>query len=220
MERIHVPYSIGRNYIQEGDVLLFRGKGHVSSWIKWAGQGEYSHVAMASWRGKPKDSLLECVEFKEWRGGRVVNLSTQVKEFDGMIDVFRVSPKVITYQSRKDGKGLLIVPVNHRYDGLAATHVMRELTGLPYGWKRIWKLIKHFIPGLRLFIGHSFEDKSENGKLYPVCSTAVVAAIRRVYVDLVPNFSDFEVMPSHLARCRDLHYLFTLDKDIPNGQPI
>jgi hypothetical protein len=213
MERLYIPYSVARKYISEGDILLFRGNGRISNWIQWAGKGEYSHVAMASWRAMPGHSLLECVEFKEWKGGRVVNLSTQVNENNRLIDVYRLSPKVVQLKARRDGNGLLVIPSVLRYNGADATQVMRELTGLPYGWKRIWKLARHYIPGLRMLISPSFEDKSANGRLFPVCSTAVAAAIRRVYVDLMPNLSDFEMMPSDLARCRDLHYLFTLSKD-------
>jgi len=178
--------------------------------IQWAGRGQYSHAAMASWRDKPANSLLECVEFREWKGGRTVALSTQVAALSGQIDVFRVSSRVEEIQLQKLGTGVEIQSAWVDYDGKAATEVMRELTGLPYGWHRIWLLGRESLPLIRFFFTPNFEDKSENGGLYPVCSTAVAAAIRRKFVDLMPNLSDNEMSPSDLGRCRDLHYLFTL----------
>lgn len=198
-----LPYAEAKLLIAEGDVLLFRGAGWTSRWIKWAGKGRYSHAAMASWNGK----LLECVEFREWQGGRTVSLDTQISEYPNIIDVYRVSRNCEVFQLGTDNK---VVRELYKYNGREATNHLRRMTGLPYGWGRIWKLAKHQIPLSRFFSEPEFNDKAEDETIYPVCSTAVAAAIRKTFVDLMPNLADKEMTPSHLANCRDLHYLFTI----------
>ena len=87
-----VSYKEARKLIQEADVLLFRSDKFPSiSWlISTYTSGLHSHAAIASWDG---DSL-DCVEIREFKGGRSVRLSSQVKQFSGQIDVFRAMPQI------------------------------------------------------------------------------------------------------------------------------
>ena len=205
MNRIFIPYSKAQYLINEGDILLFRGYGFISYWIKWASKGEYSHVGMASRNG----NIVECVEFREFKGGRTINLLNYLQEMSGRIDVYRVSSSALTYTLDNEYKVHKEVV---RYNGRNVTNLMRGLTGLPYGWQRICLLAQHHLPIIRFFSSTKFEDKSENGSLYPVCSTAVAASIRKTYVDLMPNLSDFEMTPSDIGRSSLVHYLFTITK--------
>ena len=78
-----VPYREAMSQIQEADVLLFRGEGLISWLIKRYGSGVHSHAAMAHW----DDDDLQCVEFREFKGGRAVSMKSQVATHPNNIDV-------------------------------------------------------------------------------------------------------------------------------------
>lgn len=205
MEFNVIPFSKAYSLIQEGDILLFRGQGFVAKAIQITGKGLYSHAALASWSGH----ILECVEFREWKGGRTVSLLTQAKQFPKLIDVYRVaSPQTICQPQWNNGE-LEIIKKEIVYNGRDVTNTMRQLTGLSYGYKRILWLMAYHAPISRWFIPAEIDDKKED--IYPVCSTAVSAAIRQNYVDLVPFKSDSQMEPSDIARSCMTYYLFTID---------
>ena len=87
---------------------------------------------------------------------------------------------------------------------------MLKLTGLPYGWKNIWKLVKHYLPFYRLAPQNI---KDNNATKIFVCSTAAAYAYRTSYIDPVPYLADSAVTPSDLARSSLFEYQFTLQKD-------
>ena len=192
-----IPYSQAKLLIQEADVLLFRGSGIISWLIKRYGSGLHSHAAMAHWDG----SNLQCVEFREFKGGRSVSLKRQVGQNPQHIDVFRAASQ-IEYET-----------THHKLDDTTRSNlskVMLELTGLPYGWKNFWKLVKHYLPFCRLAPQNMKDDDRMN---IFVCSTAVAYAYRSTYVDPVPYLSDSAVAPPDLARSALFEYQFTIDKD-------
>lgn len=209
MKRIYKKYKEVRIDIWESDVLLFRGNGLISKLIKIAGKGEYSHVGLASWQwsknyhGVFVPHRLELVEFREFKGGRIVNLSTQVDQFSGLIDVYRPCRKIQTYDDQHMGGQWVSL------NSIEVTDTMRLMTGLPYGWKRIWYLAKQSILGLRLFSLPNVNDDYVSST-YPVCSTAVCRSFRKSGYDLVKNKSDEDCDPSDIARSSVLSYLFTL----------
>lgn len=208
MNKIELNWNKARSIIDDADVLLFRGSGWYSKWIKFASRGEYTHAAIAGWCS----DFLECLEFREWKGGRATSLRHEVDAMPGEIDVFRLSH----YASMIHYDPVLDKIITDRVE-LSSTckrdivREMREMLGLDYGWKRIWEMAKQRLPLARFFFLPSYDDKAESpSDIYPVCSTAVVGAIRKHYIDVVPNLSDFEVTPSDLARASHLNYLFTL----------
>ena len=192
-----VPYSEALPLIQEGDVLLFRGKGMISWLIKRYGSGVHSHSAIAHWDGVN----LECVEFREFRGGRAVSLKTQIETHPNHIDVFRAASSI------QYGEELF------EFTEETATkdsNTMIELSGLPYGWRNIWKLAKHYLPFCRL-AKQNIKDDDPTSVF--VCSTAVAYAYRKAYVDPVPYLADSAVTPADLARSSLFQYQFTIQKD-------
>ena len=207
--RHSIKYEDAKNIIQEGDVLLFRGQGVFSWFIQKVGQGEYSHVGLASWvydKAQKKHSL-ECVEFREFRGGRAISLEQYVRANPGIIDVYRAaSPQYKSYYYNFGQNK--IVSKQFDFDGRAITNCMRRQTGLPYGWARIWWLAKFYLPILRLFSSGAFDDNEK--VVYPVCSTAIAACFSKHFVDLTHHRSDNWMEPSDVARSPILHYLFTL----------
>tara|TARA_B100001123_G_C15344360_1_gene1036334 strand:+ start:6094 stop:6684 length:591 start_codon:yes stop_codon:yes gene_type:complete len=192
-----LPYSEAVPLIQEADILLFRGKGIISWLIKRYGSGVHSHVGIAHW----DNDNLQCVEFREFKGGRSVSLKTQVDNSPFGIDVFRAAKRV-DYEND-----------SYVLDDITKekiSSIMLKLTGLPYGWRNIWKLVKHYVPFCRLA---QQNIKDNNATKIFVCSTAAAYAYRMAYIDPVPYLADSAVTPSDLARSALFEYQFTLQKD-------
>jgi len=207
-----IPYPKIRNYINEGDVLLFRGSSILSKFISTPSETTYSHVGIASWiNGNAHTSagILECVEFREGSGGRAINLSHAVKFQPNEIDVYRPSSrfeKLIFDNETQTTKSEWI-----EFDGKAVTNTMRKMTGLPYGWRRIWWMAKHKLLIVRFFVDKSklMHDELKD-IIYPVCSTAMSYSFNLHKNDLVRNRSDEVTEPGDIAKSTHLNYLFTL----------
>ena len=212
------PYQEAKSHIKEADVLLFRGEGLISWLIKRYGSGVHSHAAMAHWDG----DNLECLEFREFKGGRGVSLERQVETHPDNIDVFRATPiiSINEFTAWPENKEDRSIKIDYKHDSKkryfsddvakATTDVMSGLTGLPYGWKNFWKLGKHYLPFCRLAEQNVKDDDPTN---VFVCSTAVVYAYRKTYVDPVPYLADTAVTPADLARSALFQYQFTISKD-------
>ena len=203
-----LPFQKARDLLEEGDVLLFRGQGIFSFFIKRAAEGKYSHVGVVSGHGTNGGRIWECVEFREGKGGRTINLEQYVEQHPGIIDVYRAvsSRKVIDFVDDK------AVEREIGFNGKAVTNIMRKMTGLPYGWRRIFWIMQHKIPFLRLFYPiDSVVDDETHDLIYPVCSTAVAYAFSRVGYDLLPNRADKATEPSGVSRSALLQFLFTLE---------
>ena len=192
-----IPYSEALPLIQEADILLFRGKGIISWLIKRYGSGVHSHVGIAHW----DNGNLQCVAFREFKGGRSVSLKTQVDNSPFGIDVFRAAKRV-DYENDS-----YVLDDSTKFK---ITTIMLKLTGLPYGWKNIWKLFKHYLPFCRLAPQNI---KDNNATKIFVCSTAAAYAYRTSYIDPVPYLADSAVTPSDLARSSLFQYQFTIQKD-------
>jgi len=204
---ILVPYHEAKTYIKEADVLLFRGEGLISWLIKRYGSGVHSHAAIAHWDG----DNLECIEFREFEGGRSVSLQRQVESHPDNIDVFRCASNIeynqfSAHENQDDS-------ITHEFSEDVAKEVadiMNGLTGLPYGWKNFMKLAKHYLPFCRL-AEQNIKDEDPTNVF--VCSTAVAYAYRKAHVDPVPYLADTAVTPADLARSALFKYQFTISKD-------
>lgn len=205
-----LKFEEAKHLLQEGDVLLFRGNGIISNLIKIAGEGNYSHVAIAS---NIENGDWEAVEFREWFGGRTINLENYVlysinkKTF---IDVYRS----IDFYSclRFDPEKKEIISNRWKFNGKLVTKCMRKLTGLPYSYKRIWIILK-----IKLFKIHLLRnleritnDLPTDEIIYPVCSTVVAHCFAINNCVLLKNKSDQWMEPSDISKSPRLNYLFTL----------
>jgi hypothetical protein len=211
MKYNYIKFCEATQLIKEGDVLLFRNSGFVPYLIKTATQGPYTHVGLASWvYDKVGDPVyLECVEFREWKGGRAVNLSKQVEFYNKQIDVYRASSPFLEFIF-EDGK---IIQTEIHFDGRVITNCLRKVTGIPYGWRRIWWLGKHHFLGTRLWLPtESDDDTLQDSVVYPVCSTVVAHCYHKHFTDLIHNRSNARTEPSDIARSPILNYLFTLER--------
>lgn len=202
-----INYGKALKLVQEGDILLFRIEGLVANIIQKAGEGKYSHVGVASWVNG--NSILECVEFKQWVGGRSVSLLNYVDKLPGMIDVYRPVNYFSSYVFNSETEQPELVRVE--FDPIEVTKTMRKMTGLPYGWRRIWWIAKHKLAIFKWFYDmDSLTDDSLQDIVYPVCGSAVAYAFSKHNYDLVKHRSDGYTEPSDIARSGRLSYLFTL----------
>lgn len=209
-EYIKVPFKQAKNILKEGDVLLFRGSGIISDLIKIAGAGAYSHVAIASC----VNDEWEAIEFREWLGGRSVNLHNY------LLDSFRDKSYIDVYRSTDIYTSLFFDYINKKFirrktkfDGKKVTQCMRNLTGLPYSYKRILMIlqIKLFKLNLLKNIEKITNNTPTKEVIYPVCSTVISHCFSKNGFGLLKNRSDEYMEPSDISRSPYLNYLFTLD---------
>lgn len=209
---MNLTFQEASKHIKEGDILLFRGVGLVAKFIMVYGGGKYSHVGLASF-SKNGRSIIECVEFREGKGGRTVNLEHQVELHDGLIDVYRPAShyEKITFINNRLKKKTI------KFNGKAVTNCLRRLTGLPYGWKRIWEIFKMKMIVIRLFfVPKNLTDDNPSEFVYPVCSSVVASCFSSIGYDLVTNKNDQYIEPSQISNSPLIHYLFTIKNSVDN----
>jgi hypothetical protein len=214
-KKLFVKFEDSLHLIEEADIILIRGTSLFSKIVKKAGEGVYSHVGLATWHNgkrltKDNSPLLEITEFKEWRGGRTVNLYTAYYNHikNKNIDVYRISTPY--YRLKFDFLIKKVSKYEIDFNGKRITNYMRKLTGLPYGWSRIWYIAKRKLFGFRLFNNDEQFSNDDINDIYPVCSTAVASAYNEFGFDLMPNKSNLYMEPNDLSRSASLNYLFTL----------
>lgn len=179
--------------IEPADLLLFRGGGWISNAISTAGRSHYTHAAGVDvWDGE-----LYCCEVREFKGGRVVTLASQVELFPGRIDVYKTNPSN-----------------NPNYNRQAAALYMRRFAGCSYGYWSVALAALLHIPMVRLFYkpDYTIEVNEPLGpKKPPYCSQAKSMADRLGGgVDTVPNLPDRLTEPADLSRSPFYSYMFTL----------
>jgi len=203
-----IPWVDAQDILEEGDILLFRGKGIISFLLKRYTRGIHSHVAVAHNDGGD----WQCVEFREFMGGRTVSLANQVKLLPEEIDIFRPIKKIDFDILNVDDKCDIFTESSQKeYTKTVGGAVTRDIinwTGQPYGWSNIFKMFLRYVPGVRLFQRIGNDDDVAEAK---VCSTAVTVSLRKNYLDPVPYLADDRVSPADLARSPLIQYLFTID---------
>ncbi|HWB13327.1 MAG TPA: hypothetical protein VG826_29145 [Pirellulales bacterium] len=193
-------------FIRDADLLLFRRKpgSVIGKLIATSGRSDYTHAAMCVWwpservagGGRPplSESVLMCVEVREFYGGRAVTLASQVGENPGLIDVFAIAGCAAEGYKRAD----------------AARHML-HFAGQPYGYGAIARAAAAYLPGVRFFYRTDDDDQQIDDSAV-FCSEARVRADRLGGgIDPVPNLADRETEPGDLARSDVFRYQFTLD---------
>ena len=204
-----LTYEEAKDYLQEGDILLFKGRKLFSYFIKRMSHSKYSHVGITSWHNGDK-GLWEIIEFRGIKGGRTVSLEQIVKKKPGVIDVYRPASQREEIYFDKDSKEVRTIIL--KFDPKSVTHRMRQLTGLNYGWKRIWWFLQWYIPVLRLIYDMEKLVQDKIGEaIHLVCSTSVAHSFTYTVYDLVKNRADDWTQPSDIACSNSLNYIFTLN---------
>lgn len=174
-----------RAEIQDGDWCLLRRP----SIIARVGRGIHSHAGKALWW----DSDLFLAEFREWKGGRVVLLDSQVQRHPGRIDIYQTN-----YASHYPD-----------YNRQRASRFMRRLAGREYNYRGIALAALRHLPLVRLVIKPQLTDTGPSLSYF--CSQAVATAERvGGGIDVVPNLADSLCEPADLARSLFARYKFTL----------
>jgi hypothetical protein len=118
-------YSTARAQIRDGDDALFRNGGL----IRGTGQGQCTHAAKCFWYG----STLLLAEMREWYGGRIITLSSQVRKYPGRIDIYR--PKCSPHAAHRSAE------------------LLARMAGHEYPWFNIVRLGVSRLPLVRLATG-------------------------------------------------------------------
>ena len=206
--QIIIPYNEAEKYIKEADVLLCRGKGIVSQIISKITRSPYTHVGLASWSGNPKESVLEMVEFKEFRGGRTSSLAYQATQYPNRIDVYRAVPCIDTLSPFMGKSGFQVNTIIKSMNGRNITNFIRRQTGKPYSMWHIGKFAISWLPFTRWLLPYNTDDTLENDGY--VCSIIVCCAFKHNYTDLVKNLPDSWCRPVDISQSALLTYLFTI----------
>lgn len=115
-------YSDIRQRIQTGDIVLFSGKGGISTGIKWALGSKWSHVGMALrvpewdfvlvWESTTLSDLVDLDTGEARKGVQLVPLSDRVNRYEGkmhiryLVDVERTDEMMTSLsQLRREVKG-------------------------------------------------------------------------------------------------------------------
>lgn len=208
-KEIFVDYDEAIQHIQTGDVLLFKAPPFpsVGWWIIRYTGGKHSHVALAVNVG----GRVYCVEQREFKGGRCVNLKTQVDQNPCRVDVYRPKSNITASESSEENDKILIKKVEYTFTEEIATHIIdtaMDLTGTGYGWQNIWEIFKGYVPVGRLLY-RSKNGDDEISKAY-VCSTLVTYAYRINFLDPCPNLKDAKTKPADIAQSSLFDYIFTI----------
>ena len=90
---VHVDYSTIRNEIQDGDILLFRGKSWFSRLICWITRSPYSHSAILGW-WNGRLMVLEAVS----TGVVASRMSLVVNKYSGQIELWTTDEELARFE--------------------------------------------------------------------------------------------------------------------------
>ena len=130
-------YSDIRNQLDTGDIVLFSGKGHISSAIKWFTAGKWSHVGMVI-RSSEWDMLLL------WESTTLSNLKTIDNAHKEGVQTVFLSERVATYDGDIGVRRLSVERTPQMIEDLKAFRAM--VKDRPYEESK-WELIKSALDG-------------------------------------------------------------------------
>ncbi len=180
-------YRECRSEIEDGDLGFLRGGGLLTI----AGRSGFTHVGMFAWW----ERSLMFLQFRFFSGGAVSTFASQLRDFNGLFDVYRP-----------------LLPTHVRK---SAVHNMRRIMGNRYAWRDIVRGACWFTPGLRFFaaqLAPDIEDTPDGLRGFQIprhCSKSVQWAYRYTGHPLIKGRSDKYVMPAELAMSSSLEYQFT-----------
>lgn len=167
-------YVDARRLIRDGDFALCRPTSFFGRVI--ARESGYSHAGMLFWDHVAGRDRLYLAEQIQWKGGRRVPFSGQIKGFSGMYDIYRPP----------DG-----------YDGKAAVSEMLTIIGRRYGRAALFRAaLQHTI--LQRFFPPLSDTEVLRRGLPQVCSQATANASRSGGFDPSPK-PDSVTEPGDLA---------------------
>lgn len=217
---IYVPYNVAREHIATGDVLSYRARwslldGYLSDHaIQVAGRGAEVHTGMAYWR----TGRLEAMGMR-FSSGMIHFLANEVRDNDGLIDVYRLSPSITVGKYDRHGnwrwsQRVLTDRIRHRI----ANRLRDFCTHDKYGWAAVLRSSLQFIPGLR-WISRPSDVSASDKKAVPYCSQADKIAIEEEYAPILQRPSH-DTLPADIVTSPHLHYQFTLVAPVKDKLPL
>lgn len=211
--------------MRDADLLLFRGEGTLAGAIQHSGRSPFSHAAKLSY----SKNHWEVCEMRELKGGRIVTLLSQVKEFPGLIDVYRANAIGLPEMTHVDARNAGFRRGEY-YDRYGADAKMRQFAGMKYGYWAVAKTwlakspllwtvatIARWFPTCRWAaaalkkLAPEVTNDNEMSEHPVYCSAACAIADRLGGgVDPVPHLADAFVEPGDLARSMFYKYIGTL----------
>lgn len=170
----------------------YRGVGLISRLIQYGTGGVHSHTAML--RRTQDGFCVEVLELREFHGGRMKTLESQVEQYPKQIDVF--SPDIARFPE---------------FNPSLAVSYMRRLTDKRYGYRGVARLALQKVPVLWRCWPLDMSDNPCAPSAAPFCSHAAVCAYREGgRIDPVPRKPDHLVTPNDLTWSLFFKYEFTL----------
>lgn len=179
-------YPEVRPHIQTGDVLLFRGRGPLSQFIRWGSDSPYSHAGFAA-RWEDRVLVFQATGL----GAAFLPLSAAVDAYDGAVDWYVPSAAA---RAQLDTTKLVTEAVS--------------LLGRRYARGQVLSLMLRVA---RRKLGHEPDAVDVPRELF--CSQYVSYCYRRAGFDLVPRLPDEWTSPADLARSADLSLRAPLKAD-------
>lgn len=181
-----VSYSLLRDQIDDGDVILFRGNAELSHVISDISQSAYSHAGLVlTWYGR---RMLLSAEMPRVQA---IPLSLKVATYNGRIDWYKLTPEA---REKLDIQRLAVEALTN--------------LGVEYGTGKLFDLASHFI------LGTEANDDDANPTTL-VCSQYVSRCFRLAGMDLSLK-SDLATVPGEIAVSPYLCYQATLQPDTDN----
>ncbi len=179
-------YENIRRRLQTGDIVLFSGKGGISTGIKWFTQSKWSHVGMVLrlnewdavmlWESTTLSDIKDIESGKERKGVQLIPLSERIRKYKGEVSI-------------------RLLEVERSSEMLAELSLLRaEIKGRPYEQNLI-ELIRSAYDGL---LGDNMEDLSS---LF--CSEMVAEAYQRMGL-LTQEIPSNEYTPKDFSDQREL----------------
>jgi len=164
-------YAQARAQIKNGDVFMYKGKGLVSSIIRWVYRSPYSHVALAAWWNQQ----LMVMEAKG-QGVIVNSTSRSIRHYRGDVEWFSCKKEI----SEDDRLRMVIFA--------------QEELGKSYGrWKAI-------LLGIKILFEHNLEKRDRLKREKKIfCSEYVAQIYNSIGLDLRKGRSDRFTKPSDIA---------------------
>jgi hypothetical protein len=171
MESRMVKYAQARDQIKNGDVLMYKGRGLVSSVIRWVTHSPYSHAALVAWWNQ----RLMVMEAKGQ--GVIVNpTSRSIRHYRGDVEWFSCKKEI------------------SEDDRLRMVKFAQEELGKSYGrWKAI-------LLGIKILFEHDLEKRDRlkrEKRLF--CSEYVAQIYNFIGLDLKKGRSDRFTKPDDIA---------------------
>lgn len=168
-------YDEIRSDMKDGDVLMFKGTGWLSTLIKSKTNSVYSHAGIVAWWGD-RLMVLEAVG----KGLEARPISYNLKKYEGGFDY---------YKSKKD------IPAETRQKML--TYAQLQL-GKKYATMRMVKFFFKVMLGFKFSQEEKDDTAGVSGEYF--CSHYVAAIYNSVGIDLQVNMSDKYTTPEQVAK--------------------